>query len=182
MNDWQKALWMMEEGFTVAELRELQPSDADAWKRLKPLVQRTKKNMCSSITESRNEDRMQLMIDALNKCEPVKDNWYYLSDVRDAHVKTPNTFYLHLKQLSIAKKMIGKRAVMYHPSPRHISSGCQGVNNQGEPCKVKHTTAKTHADKCRHGEKDFCWMHCDCSHCSQMMGGAVKTQGKYYKE
>lgn len=38
MNDWERALWMIEEGFTVKELKGLLPSDADAWVRLKPLV------------------------------------------------------------------------------------------------------------------------------------------------
>lgn len=178
MNDWQKAIWMLEEGFTATQLKELEPSDADAWKRLKPLVQHTKKN----ITLSRKDDRMQLMIDAFNKCKPVKNDWYYTSDVRDAHVKTQATFYKHLKELPIEKKMIDGRAVLYHPSPHHITSGCQGVNNQGKPCKVKHSTAHTHTDECQREQKDFCWMHCDCSHCSQLMNGAVKTQGQYYKE
>ena len=39
MNDWEKAIWLLEEGFTVEQLKELEPSDADAWARLKNMVQ-----------------------------------------------------------------------------------------------------------------------------------------------
>ena len=81
-------------------------------------------------------------------------------------------------------KRMGRNVMIQHPinKPTKTSGGCQGVNNQGNPCKVKDSTARTHADKCQREEKDFCWMHCDCSYCSQLMGGAVKTQGRYYKE
>ena len=71
---------------------------------------------------------------------------------------------------------------VYKPKkhPDRSVEGCQGMTNQGNRCRVKDTTAHTHEDKCQREEKDFCWMHCDCSYCSQMMSGAVKTQGQYY--
>ena len=130
MNDWEKAVFMLEEGFTPTQLKSLNPSDAEAWIRLKPLILKRDDYVEKNTTE-RPDTKLSKTI--------VKDT-------------------------------------------QPIVGGCQGVNNQGNPCKVKNTTAKMHADKCQREEKDFCWMHCDCSHCSQLMGGPTNTQGKYFVE
>ena len=192
MNDWEKAMFMLEEGFTPTQLKSLNPSDAEAWIRLKPLVLKRDDYVKKNTTENKLKVRMELMLNAFDKCKEVSNGWYLMSNVRKAHVKTTSTFYHHLHHLNLKTKYIGKRKYVLRPDTKlaktvmkdtqPIVGGCQGVNNQGKPCKVKDTTAKTHADKCQREQKDFCWMHCDCSHCSQLMGGAVKTQGEYFVE
>ena len=115
---------------------------------------------------------------------------YLVADVRNAHTNSQGTFYRRLEELDVKKLTIGRRTYLYHPnffvsdSPSNKPSSaivCQGMNNQGNPCKQKYTTADTHADRCQREEKHFCWIHCDCSYCSQLMGGPTKRQGQYYK-
>lgn len=53
--DWDKALWMIDEGFTPEQLRELHPSDVDAWRRLKPMLCTDKAARIGSKEETADE-------------------------------------------------------------------------------------------------------------------------------
>ena len=192
MNDWEKALFMLDEGFTMTQLKSLNPSDAEAWIRLKPLVLKRDDYVKKNTTKDKLKARMELMLNAFDKCKEISNGWYLTVDVRNTHIRSASTFYHHLDGLKLITKYEHRRAFVLRPNTKlsktivkdtqPIIGGCQGVNNQGNPCKVKDATAKTHADKCQHKGKDFCWMHCDCSYCSQLMGGSVKTQGEYFVE
>jgi hypothetical protein len=201
MNDWDKALFMLNEGFTLTQLENLRPSDADAWVRLKTMVVENgiRLNKRYSYVKDKLTTKVELMREAINHCEVVHisdgQEWYYTADVESRHDKSKGTFYLHLNHLKEKKKVstkhVGKRAVMcfsenseendsrrFLPNGTHF--GCSGVNNQGNPCKVRHSTLRTHPDTCKREDKHFCWMHCDCATCSQKMKGSVKTRGIYY--
>ena len=43
MSEWSDAIFMLDEGFTLEQLKQLEPSDAEAWRRLKPFVYKRKK-------------------------------------------------------------------------------------------------------------------------------------------
>tara|TARA_Y100000592_G_scaffold63541_1_gene99054 strand:+ start:148 stop:516 length:369 start_codon:yes stop_codon:yes gene_type:complete len=121
MNDWEKALWMIDEGFTPEQLKELCPSDADAWLRLKPMLYGGEKK---SWREERKVQVLKEMLDAFDKCEPVEHGagpLYRVCDVRDAHIKSTPTFYVHLKQLGIRPKNIHGRAWMPYPATTEVS-------------------------------------------------------------
>ncbi len=198
--DWEKALWMITEGFTPEQLMQLDPSDADAWLRLRPMLHTRKANW----KEERRNQVLTEMLDAFDKCEPIdhghdrKDALYLTDSVCKAHIKSKPTFYLHLKQLGLKPTNIGGRSWLRYPVEKDTpskresdvpseqdakSSACHGVNNQGEPCGKK---GKNIRDDCELEEKIFCWMHCPCDSCSQSGKHAthysVKNRGVLYRE
>ena len=116
MNDWEKALWMIEEGFTVAQLKQLQPSDADAWKRLKPIaIENGVRFTVKSKTKDKLTKRIELMKEAISKCDEMglvawidKDGhrWYYTADVMTQHSRSKGTFYSRHMNYLVKEKIL----------------------------------------------------------------------------
>jgi hypothetical protein len=114
MSDWDNALWMIEEGFTAAQLKELPPSDADAYRRLKPMLVDANKPSSSHQTikkTDRKQRRIGLMRDAmlhLHRYRVGEKTWFKFKDVRDAHEKSVTTVYhdlLSLQKAGVVEKM-----------------------------------------------------------------------------
>lgn len=158
MNDWEKALFMLDEGFTITQLKSLNPSDAEAWIRLKPLVVKrysssvdkscsihdvkgihasTKKVLLKKMRKTR-EGKMELMNKAFNKCTGDSKGWYLINDIIKAHNKSIHTVYKHIKDLELKTK----RGYVLRPNNRHYHVWC---------CECRDKTMKPNGKKIREG-------------------------------
>ena len=104
MNAWDKALWMLEEGFTTAQLKKLSPSVADAYKLLKPMLGDQQKPSKEITKERKFGDRITMMKEAISNSHGdillIKGEVYYdITKVRDAHKRSGSAFYAQLKKL-----------------------------------------------------------------------------------
>mgnify|MGYP003640909675 CR=1 FL=1 len=172
MNDWEKAVFMLDEGFTATELKSLNPSDAEAWIRLKPLVVKRYK---SSVNKSCSIDnvkgihkntkikiknkihktkqgKMELMIKAFDKCTSDSKGWYRISDVIKVHDKY-STVYKHIKDL----EMKTKQGYVLRPKNRHYHVWCCECRDKtmkplGQPIKDGCGKWSIYASKHRYDE------------------------------
>ena len=113
MNDWDKALWMLEEGFTMTQVKNLEPADADAWKKLKPMLVAQRKPSKEITKERKSGQRIAMMKEAISNSKGATltlrgEVYYPIAEVLKAHPRSMGQFYKHLNILNNDEKMIIK--------------------------------------------------------------------------
>ena len=72
MNDWEKAIWMLSEGFTFKELKKLKPEDADSWRRLKVILNNRKGGNESVSSRKKNRDGRAYIVYQCKESDEVR--------------------------------------------------------------------------------------------------------------
>ena len=121
MSGWEKALWMIEEGFTVEQLRELKPADADAWMRLRGVLK--KDSVVLKKTSTVDGDTKKLIIEKREKNDSQVEDAILKSRVKEMLKDSVEIQKENLRRKSNKKK---RYYTVFYCNP--LSDGCGSWN------------------------------------------------------